>query len=171
MSKKLVYICSPCRGDYEKNIREARYICHMVMNYHPDTIPIAPHIYFTQFMDDTNPNERSRGMEAALTLLDMCDEIWVYGINNPSEGMRTEIEYARKNGIKIRNGFDLSVKKMQPEKELGNVQIVTPPLRGSLTVTITGDAILKMATTLKRDRGHDITVEMGKCKPRTGVTE
>ena len=105
MSKKLVYICSPCRGDYEKNIREARGYCQVVIKNYPDVIPIAPHIYFTQFLDDTNPTERSLGMEAGLALLDMCDEIWVYGLNNPSKGMQAEIDYALKNGIKIRDGF------------------------------------------------------------------
>lgn len=107
MSKKLVYICSPCRGDYEKNIREARGYCEAVIKNYPDVIPIAPHVYFTQFLDDTKPTERSLGMEAGLALLDKCDEIWVYGLNNPSEGMQAEIDYAQKKGIKIRDGFDI----------------------------------------------------------------
>ena len=174
MSKKLVYICSPCRGDYEKNISDARYICQIVMNHYPDAIPIAPHIYFTQFLDDNNPDERSRGMEAALTLLDMCDEIWVYGIDNPSEGMRAEIEYAKKHGIKIRNGFDRNSQKAQPEEELGDVLITLPTLTENLngmadtepqTVTITGASILEMAKILKRNRGRDITIENWRRKP------
>ena len=167
MSKKLVYICSPCRGDYEKNISDARYICQIVMNHYPDVIPIAPHIYFTQFMDDTNPDERLRGMEAALTLLDMCDEIWVYGINNPSEGMRAEIEYAQKNGIKIRNGFDRNNGAMQPDEELGDALIVLPSPTGNLngvasiestTVRIAGEVIVELAYALKHNRGCDVTM-------------
>ena len=177
MSKKLVYICSPCRGDYEKNISEARYICQIVMNHYPDAIPIAPHIYFTQFLDDNNPDERSRGMEAALALLDMCDEIWVYGIYNPSEGMRAEIEYARKNGIKIRNGFDRNSINMQQEEELGDVLITLPSLADLTenlsgmavtepqTVTIAGASILEMAKILKRNRGRGITIEKWRRKP------
>lgn len=117
MSKRLVYICSPCRGDYKKNIRDALGYCKIVMKNYPDVIPIAPHVYFTQFLDDTNPTERSLGMEAGLALLDMCDEIWVYGINNPSKGMQAEINYALKKGIKIRDGFDHNNGAMRTERK------------------------------------------------------
>ena len=115
MSKRLVYICSPCRGDYEKNKMETACICRIVMNHDPDVIPIAPHLYFPQFLDDTDPSERSLGMEAGLELLDMCDELWVYGLKNPSEGMRAEIDYALKKGIKLRDGFDHSFRMADSE--------------------------------------------------------
>ena len=115
MSKRLVYICSPCRGDYEKNKMEAQCFCRIVMNHYPDVIPIAPHLYFPQFLEDTDPSERSLGMEAGLALLDMCDELWVYGLKNPSEGMRAEIDYALKKGIKIRDGFDHNNGAMRPD--------------------------------------------------------
>lgn len=101
MKKKLVYICSPLRGDYEKNIRKAQEACAWVMLNFPDTIAIAPHIYFTQFLDDTNPNERSLGMEAGLALLEKCDELWVIG-NRVSEGMAAEIARAEELGIPIK---------------------------------------------------------------------
>ena len=114
MNKKLVYICSPYSGDYENNTLKARCICRIIMNHHPDVIPIAPHIYFTQFLSDTDQTERALGMEAGLALLDMCDEMWVYGLKNPSEGMRAEIDYALKKGIKIRNGFDHHNRSTKP---------------------------------------------------------
>lgn len=172
MSKKLVYICSPCRGDYEKNIREARGYCEAVIKNYPDVIPIAPHIYFTQFLDDTKPTERSLGMEAGLALLDMCDEIWVYGLNNPSKGMQAEIDYALKNGIKIRDGFDHNNGAMQPGEELGDARLVLPSHVGNLngapaivstTVRISGEMITKLAQDLRRKRGSDITVESCVC--------
>ena len=106
MGKKLVYICSPFRGNYEENTKNARTFCEVVMKYFPDTVPIAPHLYFPQFLDDTNPTERSLGMEAGIALLDKCDEIWVYGLGIESEGMRAEIEHAKKHGIPIRDGFE-----------------------------------------------------------------
>lgn len=168
MSKKLIYICSPCRGDYEKNISKALGYCRVVMKNYPDVIPIAPHVYFTQFLDDTKPNERSLGMEAGLALLDMCDEIWVYGLNNPSEGMQAEIDYALKNGIKIRDGFDHNNGAMDPEEELGDALLVLPSHVGNLngvaaiestTVRISGEVIMELAQTLRRNRGSDITVE------------
>ena len=111
MKKKLVYVCSPLRGTnpaplkYKLNkIRAAKH-CHTIMKNFPDVIPIAPHVYFTQFLDDTNPTERLLGMEAGIELLSMCDELWVYGLHNPSEGMQAEIDYAKAHGITIRNGY------------------------------------------------------------------
>ena len=105
MRKMLVYICSPCRGEYEKNIAEARSYCRNVIMNYPDVVPIAPHVYFTQFLDDDKLIERSIGMDAGLALLSMCEEIWVFGIYKPSEGMRREIEYAKMHGIPVRDGF------------------------------------------------------------------
>lgn len=172
MSKKLVYICSPCRGNYEENMEKARNYCLEVMTKWPDVIPIAPHIYFTQFLDDTIQNERSIGMEAGIALLDMCDEIWVFGIVAPTEGMRAEIEYAKKNGIPVKDGFyyinATEAAKKKPEKELGDALFVLPSHVGNLngvaaiestTVRISGEVITELAQTLRRNKGSDITVE------------
>ena len=172
MRKKFVYICSPCRGDYENNIKYAKFYCSQIMKECPDVIPIAPHVYFTQFLDDKKPTERSLGMEAGLALLDMCDEIWVYGLQNPSEGMQAEIDYALKNGIKIRDGYDLeydlSAETKRAEEELGDALLVLPSHVGRLngvaaiestTVRISGEVITELAQALKRNRGSDITVE------------
>lgn len=166
MNKKLVYICSPCRGDYEKNIRDAQGYCSVIMLNYPDVIPIAPHIYFTQFLDDTAPTERSLALEAGLALLDMCDEIWVYGLQNPSEGMRAELRYALAHGIKIRDGFDHNSGAMEPEEELGDALLVLPSRVSkhnhiaaieSTTVRISGETIMELAQKLRRNRGRDIT--------------
>ena len=88
MRNRLIYICSPLRGDIEKNIQKAQGYCREAVELWLDVIPIAPHVYCTQFLDDTIPQEREAGMELGIALLDMCDELWVYGINNPSEGMK-----------------------------------------------------------------------------------
>ena len=45
MRKKLVYICSPCRGDVEKNIEKAQRYCREAVELWDDVIPIAPHVY------------------------------------------------------------------------------------------------------------------------------
>lgn len=167
MNKKLVYICSPCRGDYEQNIQKARAYCRAVVTYFPDVIPLAPHIYFTQFLDDTKQNERSLGMEAGLELLDMCDEIWVFGLDNPSEGMQAEIDYAQKNGIPVRDGMTAE-KKDLTEEELGDALIALPSYSDDFggvevikntTVRISGEVVLELAKSLRRNKGHDITVE------------
>lgn len=45
-----VYICSPYRGDTETNIRKAQQYCKQAIK--ENHIPIAPHLYFPQILDD-----------------------------------------------------------------------------------------------------------------------
>ena len=161
MRKKLVYICSPCRGDIEKNIEKAQRYCREAVELWDDVIPIAPHVYFTQFLDDTKPEERAAGMDMGLSLLAMCDELWVYGIENPSEGMRNEIEYAA----------ELYRNREAETLPIGDALIVLPSHVGNLngvaaiestTVRINGEMILDLAIELRRHPGHDITLEADK---------
>ena len=100
--KKLVYICSPCRGDYEKNIDNAATYSRAA--FRKGYIPNTPHLYFTRFMDDTNDKERSMAMAAGLQLLAACSEVWVFGLDHPSEGMQAEIAEAIRRGIPVKDG-------------------------------------------------------------------
>ena len=105
--KNMVYICSPFRGNGQvseaENIRRARHYCEIVARLHPELMPIAPHLYFPQFMDDHDPDCRAYGLAKGIELLDLCDTIAVEGLGvmEPSEGMAREIEYAKSHGIKI----------------------------------------------------------------------
>lgn len=111
--KKLVYICSPCRGDYEKNIDNAATYSRAA--FKRGYIPITPHLYFTRFMDDTNDKERSMAMSAGSQLLLMCSEVWVFGLDHPSEGMQAEIALAIRHGIPIIDGDEILSGKKKPE--------------------------------------------------------
>ena len=93
-----VYICSPLRGDIETNIKKAQQYCRLAIK--ENHFPIAPHIYFTQFLDDNDPSERKLGMEYAKKLLYECDALWVCG-DKISEGMAEEIAIAKERGIII----------------------------------------------------------------------
>ncbi|GHU54740.1 hypothetical protein FACS1894132_09840 [Clostridia bacterium] len=101
-----VYICSPYAGRTGKepeitdNVIKARRYCREAM-LKQNVFPICPQIYFTQFLDDSNPDERERGLTCGLDLLDCCEEIWVYG-SYISEGMKAEIEHAQKHEISIK---------------------------------------------------------------------
>lgn len=170
MRKRFIYICSPCRGDMEKNITKAKEYCRKVVELFPDVVPIAPHVYCTQFMDDTNPKERALGMELWLSLLGICSELWVYGIDNPSEGMKAEIEYAKEHGILVRDAAEAyqSAGSETPDTELGDALIVLPCHVGTMsgisvvestTVQISGEAVIELANELRKHPGHDITME------------
>jgi len=42
-------------------------------------ISIAPHVYFSQLMDDHSIEDRRRALEVNKKLLEFCDELWVFG--------------------------------------------------------------------------------------------
>lgn len=64
-------------------------------------IPIVPHLYFTQFLDDNKPEEQELGICMGLILLRECDEMWVCG-ECISSGMETELDFATKHDIPIK---------------------------------------------------------------------
>ncbi len=93
---KLVYICSPLQGDIQGNIKKAIGYCAYAAN--KGVLPLAPHTIFTQYLDDTIPEQRERGLTMGIELLKRCDELWVCG-NIISKGMKNEIAFAQRNGI------------------------------------------------------------------------
>ncbi len=108
---KYVYVCSPLRGNIEGNMEKAKGYCRDIIKKHPDVIPFAPHIYCTQFLDDTVTEERKKGIQIGNEILKTwCDELWVFGVRSlqdASSGMQAEIAMARDLGIPIRMGQDM----------------------------------------------------------------
>ena len=97
--RPLVYIASPFAGDTEYNISRARGYCRFTVRC--GCIPLAPHLLYPQFMDDSDPDDRELGLFFALILLGKCDEMWVFG-ERISEGMSREIAKAKKRGLPVR---------------------------------------------------------------------
>lgn len=97
--RPVVYICSPLSGDMARNQEKARTYCRHAVD--TGYIPIAPHIYFPQFMNEYNPRERNLSLFMDIVLLSKCAELWVFG-DTVSKGMSVEIERARRKGQKIR---------------------------------------------------------------------
>ena len=96
---KKVFICSPLRGDIQGNIEKANEYCRWAMLTH-GALPIAPHTYFTQFLDDLDPAERELGINAGIELLTGCDELWHFG-DRVTEGMAREIGMAKILGLTV----------------------------------------------------------------------
>lgn len=99
MKKPFIYICSPLKGDIERNIKKA--IGYSRFAYINGGVPLAPHVIFTTFLDDEILDERNAGIDMGIALLTKCDEIWVFG-ERISEGMAAEIAVAKAMDIKIR---------------------------------------------------------------------
>ena len=95
--RPLIFVCSPYRGDTETNTQNARRYCRLVMEQ--GGIPFAPHLLFTQFLDEENATERKQGLRMGMEMLKLCDELWAFG--EPTEGMRMEIAQAECLGISV----------------------------------------------------------------------
>ena len=107
--RPIVYICSPFSGAVEENIAAAqRYSRFAVEN---GCIPVAPHLLFPQFLDDSNPKERQLGLFFGNALMSKCAEVWVFG-SNISAGMETEIKRAKWKDYRLRY-FDENCEEVQ----------------------------------------------------------
>jgi len=96
---KLVYICSPLRGDIERNITKARGYCRFAKMQ--GAVPLAPHTIFTQFLDDEILEDRKLGLQMGLELMKYCSELYVFG-HRISDGMLGEMEEAKRLEIPIK---------------------------------------------------------------------
>ena len=97
--RPMVYICSPLSGSIAANQRSARRYCRFAVD--GGYIPLAPHLYFPQFMDDGSGAERDLALFMDIVLLSKCDQLWVFG-DRVSKGMSIEIEKAKRKGQPIR---------------------------------------------------------------------
>jgi len=94
----LVYIASPFSGDVETNVIRAKRYCKFAIS--KGYIPLAPHLHYPQFLDDSDMEERELGLHFALILLGKCEELWVFG--EVSQGMADEIEKAERRKMPIK---------------------------------------------------------------------
>ena len=97
--RPIVYICSPYAGYIETNTAAARRYCRFAVE--AGYIPIAPHLLFPQFLNDSDPKERELGLFFGNALLSKCAELFVFG-SRISEGMEAEIKRATWKGHRIR---------------------------------------------------------------------
>ncbi|WP_299079489.1 DUF4406 domain-containing protein [uncultured Fretibacterium sp.] len=96
-----VYIAHPLRGErldiaeVERNISHVTEICRRVAEEHPDVLILSP-IHAFDFVSPLGPQDWV--MRQCLALLDVADELWVFGDWERSEGCRMEVEHARETG-------------------------------------------------------------------------
>lgn len=76
-------------------------------------IPFAPHLLFTQFLNDDDPTERRAGLFFGVEMLKRCNELWAFG--QPTEGMALEIQEAKLLGMCVRR-FDSSCREVTADE-------------------------------------------------------
>lgn len=118
---KYVFICSPYRPvgedpetELRKNIDQAKRACRLAVSR--GLIPLAPHLYFTQFLDDNDPQERKFGQQAGKEWMVCVSELWVVG-DRISSGMEEELKLARLWSIPIKKvKFHNEQEKLYPDR-------------------------------------------------------
>lgn len=123
---KLIYMASPYAGDIEKNTEFAKRACRHVMN--EGHAFFAPHLLYTQILNDANIQERQAGLAMGLAVLPRCDELWCYG-EHISHGMLLEIQEADRLGISVRrvveqeHGFVIGSVKTNVKTEMPSLSM------------------------------------------------
>lgn len=97
--KKLIYVCSPFTTK-EAFLKKARACCREVIRR--GHIPIAPQLLYPQFLRSDKKEELDLGIDCGLTLLTICDELWVFGKDTTTD-MENAITWARSNKIFVRH--------------------------------------------------------------------
>ena len=92
---KRVFISHPFSSDPEGNRVRVDIICHDLVKQ--GILPISP-LHLFSFMEDDL--QREEILQVCFRLIDICDEVWVYG---DSEGCRKERAYALSRGKKVLN--------------------------------------------------------------------
>ena len=77
MMMKKVFICSPYRGDVERNVALAK--AHARFAARCGYCPVVPHLMYPQFLKDSDPDERILGITLGVELMKICDEVWIFG--------------------------------------------------------------------------------------------
>lgn len=97
-----VYVCSQygTRGNRETNLEFAKVFCMAVIE--EGKIPICPHLFYGQVLNDDVESQRAAGLRMGLELLEDCSELRIF--SRLSEGMKGEILKAEKLGIPVTIG-------------------------------------------------------------------
>ena len=108
---KKIFVCSPYRGDIEKNTKRAVFAAKVICSC--GDIPIVPHLYFPRFLNENDPYERIRGIEYGIELMKGCDQLWLLG---PviSRGMEYELKAAKEICIPVIL-YDEELRRINPK--------------------------------------------------------
>lgn len=92
-----VIIESPFHGKTQEelaaNIKYVREACRDAALLHQE-VPFASHLFFTQFLDDTNPEERQLGINMGYDFWEKADKIIFYVDKGMSPGMKDALARA-----------------------------------------------------------------------------
>ena len=91
--KKYIFLSHPYANNPTENKKKVDKICKYLIKH--DIVPISPLHLFSFYDEDA---DREYIMKACFHMIDMCDEVWIYG---DSEGCMEEMNYALSKGKKV----------------------------------------------------------------------
>ena len=97
-----IYIISRYRANDSKQLEfnksVARHFCKAIVD--EGKVPVAPHLSYTQFLDDDFQDDRARGLDLGILELRHSQEFLLVIIDGIiSEGMQNEIQEVSRLGI------------------------------------------------------------------------
>lgn len=97
----LVILESPFAGDVDRNIEYARRC--VADSLSRGEAPLASHLLYTQpgILDDTDPEQRSQGINAGHAWVHLADRMVVYTDRGISAGMRAGMAVAEKFNLPV----------------------------------------------------------------------
>ena len=94
---KRVYIIHPFQGK-EENRKKIDQICRAVANM--GFLPVSP-VHAFGFLDDNIPEERELALKLCQELVKGCDQAWLFGDWEKSEGCKIELRAAEETGVPV----------------------------------------------------------------------
>ena len=98
--RKMVYVTMPVRR-LEDDIPKMRRYCQMITKEYPYVLPMAPLLYFPQFIDYRTVENRERLTPMEERLLQQCEEIWIFDSAYSNEKLVQEVTFALEHQLCI----------------------------------------------------------------------
>lgn len=101
MARKIIYVAHPLRGNIQHNRARIEGIMRDIFETYGDKMTfISPLHNFSYTTPDQGDNDE-KTIAQCLHLLNQCDELWLYGEWDKSEGCLAEFTRAMHRGINI----------------------------------------------------------------------
>lgn len=104
-SLAVIYVAHPYASDPKGNVARAAAVCREIAEKCPGVVPVCPLLAF-RYLPEHGPADRGRNMAYCLALLERCDELFLAGDWERSEGCLAERRRAVELGIPVREWLE-----------------------------------------------------------------
>ncbi len=102
----LVFLAHPVGAptliEHRANLARAKRWLAFLIRAFPQHAFTMPYLQYCEVLDDSDADDRARGIAMDRVVLRRCDELWLIG-GRISRGMNDELEYATEHEIPVHN--------------------------------------------------------------------